>query len=447
MHPSMLLTSFTVIHGVIVFVIVLLLICSAFFSASETAFTSMNLIRIRTMAENKVKGARKALYIAEHSDRALTTILVGNNIVNILGTTLCAFMLSQFIVDATLLNVLNTLVMTIIILITGEILPKAIAKNYPEKVATKFAFVLYVIMKITYPVVICFYGLQKLCTKRKVQKDEVTVTEDELESIIDTMEEEGVLEKDDAELIQNTFKIKEATAHDIMTHRVDVVFLDINSTEEDVERIFSESLYSRMPIYKESTDNIVGVLNIKDFFNAKIKGEKFSLEKIMTEPLFAAENTSVDTLFKDMQKNKKHLAVVLDERGGVSGIVTMEDCVETLFGEIFDETDEDEKEPIIEQVGDDEYSVDAKISIEELFDRLEIEHLPENPYQTVSSFVFELSEDIPEKGNQYEYFTIDEILDDEGNLIKHNIKMIFTITEMDGRGIEKINLKIIYLEG
>ncbi len=446
MHPSMLLAQFTAVHGVIIFVIVLLLLCSAFFSASETAFTSMNLIRIRTMAENKVKGARKALYIAEHSNRALTTILVGNNIVNILGTTLCAFILSQFIVDATILNVLNTVVMTIIILITGEILPKAIAKNYPEKIATKFAFTLYVIMKISYPIVICFYGLQKLFTKKKEEKPSVTVTEDELESIIDTMEEEGVLEKDDAELIQNTFKIKEATAHDIMTHRMDVVFLDITSTEDETENVFSESLYSRLPVYQDSIDNVVGILNIKDFFNSIIKKQPFSLKKIMTEPLFTAENTSVDTLFKDMQKNKKHLAVVLDERGGVSGIVTMEDCVETLFGEIFDETDQGETEPMIEQIGDDEYNVDAEISIEELFDRLEIEHLPENPYQTVNSFVFELSEDIPKKGNKYEYFTIDEIIDDEGNLTKHNIKMIFTVIQMDGRAVKKVNLKIIYLD-
>lgn len=446
--PSMLLaTSFNYIHAILIVVIVFLLMCSAFFSACETAFTSMNLIRIRSMAENKVKGARRALYIAEHSDRVLATILVGNNIVNILSTTLCAFILSQLIDSATLLNVLNTVVMTIIILISGEILPKALAKANPEKTAVRFAGMIYVVMKILYPIVMPFYGIQKLATKKKnKQKNNVTVTEDELESIIDTMEEEGVLEKDEAEMIQGTFKIKEATAHDIMTHRIDVVFLDVNASIEEIEKMFIEHQYSRVPVYKGSIDNVVGLLNIKDYFNAKIEDKDVKLSKLMTKPLFTAENTNVDTLIKEMQKAKKHLAIVLDENGGVSGIVTMEDCIETIFGEIYDETDQDETEPVIEQIGDDAYKIDAEISVEELFDRLEIENLPDNPYQTVNSFLFELSEDIPEVGNKYEYNTIDEIIDDEGNLTQHKIRMQFVVSKMEGHRIDVVNLKIVYLD-
>lgn len=166
----LLATQFNYIHAILIVAIVFLLICSAFFSACETAFNSMNLIRIRSMAENKVKGARRALYIAEHSDRVLTTILVGNNIVNILSTTLCAFILSQLLDNAALLNVLNTVVMTIIILITGEILPKALAKANPEKTAVRFAGIIYFLMKVMYPIVIPFYGLQKLATKKKEQE-------------------------------------------------------------------------------------------------------------------------------------------------------------------------------------------------------------------------------------------------------------------------------------
>ncbi len=438
--------SFNYIHAILIGVIALLLVFSAFFSASETAFNTMNLLRIRTMAENKVKGARKALYISEHSDRVLTTILVGNNIVNILSTTLCAFILSQLIFDPTLLNVLNTVVMTIIILITGEILPKALAKMNPEKTACRFAGIMFVVMKVLYPIVICFYGLQKVCTKKKDDKNSVTVTEEEFESIIDTMEEEGVLEKEEADIIQGSFKIKEVTAHDIMTHRVDVVFLDIEATSGEVEKAFIEHQYSRMPVYQDNTDNVVGLLNIKDYFNAKIEGKDLTLSELMIKPLFTAENTNVDTLIKEMQSAKKHLAVVLDEHGGVSGIVTMEDCVETIFGEIYDETDQDEKEPVINQIGDDEYEIDADISIEELFDRLEIENMPENPYQSVNSFLFDLSEEIPEIKKQYQYYTIDEIIDDEGNLIQHKINMMFTITGMDGHRVEKVKLKIQYLD-
>lgn len=446
-YPSTLLAvQFNSIHGILIAVIAFLLICSAFFSASEMAFSSMNLIRIRTMAENKVKGARRALYIAEHSDKALTTILVGNNVVNILSTTLCAFILGQLLQNAALINILNTVVMTIIILITGEILPKAIAKANPEMVACRFAGIMYVLMKVFYVIVIPFYALQKLFTKKKEKENgSVTVTEDELESIIDTMEEEGVLQKEDAELIQGTFKIKEATAHDIMTHRVDVIFLNIDATTEDIEKAFNEHKYSRMPVYQENTDNVVGVLTMKDYFNAKIENKSLVLKDLMAKPLFMAENTNVDTLIKEMQSAKKHLAIVLDENGGVSGIVTMEDCIETIFGEIYDETDQDEVEPVLEQVGDDEYNIDADITVEELFDRLQIETMPENQYQSINSFLFELSEDIPENGKQYEYFTIDEIIDGEGNLIQHKINMSFTVTKMDGHRVEKVNLKIQYL--
>ncbi len=444
----LLATQFTSVHAVLIVAIVILLLCSSFFSASETAFSFMNVLRIRSMAENKVKGARKALYIAEHSDRVLTTILVGNNIVNILSTTICAFLLSQFIQNPTLLNVMNTVVMTIIILITGEILPKSLAKAQPEKFAVKVAGIMYFLMKLLYPIVICFYGLQKLCTRKKEAENEqnTTFTEDELESIIDTMQEEGVLEDSESDIIQGAIKIKEVTAHDIMTHRVDVVFLDINSTDADIEKKFIENQYSRMPVFSGSTDNVVGVLNIKDYFSAKINNKKSSLKDMMHKPLFTAENTNVDTLIKEMQKVKKHLAIVLDENGGVSGVVTMEDCTETVFGEIYDETDIDEKEPSFEEVSEHEFNIDADMAIEDLFEKLEIENLPENPYQSVNAFLFGLSEDVPENGKVYEYFTIDEIIDDEGNLTEHRINMIFTVTKLEDHKIEMVNLKIVYLD-
>ncbi|MDE6583124.1 MAG: hemolysin family protein, partial [Clostridia bacterium] len=283
-------------------------------------------------------------------------------------------------------------------------------------------------------------------TRHSDDSQNITMTESELESIIDTMQEEGVLEKDEAEILQGTFKMKEATAHDIMTHRVDVVFLNVNDTNEEIEKAFSEHLYSRMPVYKGNTDNVVGLLNIKDYFNAKVDGNKVSLSKIMTKPLFTAENTNVDTLIKEMQKAKKHMAVVLDENGGVSGIVTMEDCIETIFGEIYDETDQDEKEPLLEEIRKNEYTLDADMAVDVLFDKLEIENLPDNPYQAVNSFLFELSEDVPEIGRKYTFSTIDEILDDEGNLTEHKINMLFTITEIEGHRVKKVNLKIERIE-
>lgn len=446
--PSLLLgASFSYIHGILLAVIIFLLIGSAFFSMSETAYSSMNVIRVRSMAENKVKGARRALYIAEHSDRALTTILVGNNIVNILSTTLCAYILSSFITSATLYNILNTVVMTIIILIVGEILPKAYAKAHPETVAIKISGFMYVFMKLSYPLVIGFYGLQKLFTKRKTSNEtNVTVTEDELENIIDTMEEEGVLEDNESDIIQGALKIKDVTVENIMTHRVDVVFLELKATEKEIEQTFTENKYSRIPIYKGTVDNVVGILNFKDVFEAKMTGQKINIKELMSKPLFTAENTNVDTLIREMQKKRNHMAVVLDDNGGVSGIVTFEDCVEMVFGEIYDETDEDEKEPIFEKIAENEYKIDADMSVEDLFERLEIETMPENPYQTINSFVFDLSEDVPSIGEKITYDTIDEIIDDEGNLTRNKIRMIFTVTKLEDHRIEMVNLQIVNLD-
>ena len=446
--PSLLLgVSFSYIHGILIAIIIFLLAGSAFFSMSETAYSSMNVIRVRSMAENKVKGARRALYIAEHSDRALTTTLVGNNIVNILSTTLCAYILSSFITSATLYNILNTVVMTIIILIIGEILPKAYAKAHPETIAIKISGFMYVFMKLSYPLVICFYGLQKLFTKRKTANEtNVTVTEDELEDIIDTMEEEGVLEDNESDIIQGALKIKDVTVENIMTHRVDVVFLELNATEKEIEKTFIENKYSRIPIYKGTVDNVVGILNFKDVFEAKMNGQKINIKELMSKPLFTADNTNVDTLIREMQKKRNHMAVVLDDNGGVSGIVTFEDCVEMVFGEIYDETDEDEKEPIFEKIAENEYKIDADMYVEDLFDRLEIETMPENPYQTISSFVFDLSEDVPSIGEKITYDTIDEIIDDEGNLTRNKIRMIFTVTKLEDHRIEMVNLQIVNLD-
>ena len=172
-------------------------------------------------------------------------------------------------------------------------------------------------------------------------------------------------------------------------------------------------------------------------------GKKIVIKNIMTKPLFTAENTNVDTLIREMQKKRSHMAVVLDDNGGVSGIVTFEDCVETVFGEIYDETDEDEKEPLFEKVGENEYKIDANVSVEDMFEKLGIETLPENPYQSVNSFVFDLSEDVPSIGEKVVYDTIDEIIDDEGNLTRNKIKMIFTVTKLQGHRIEMVNLQIV----
>ena len=391
--PSWLLaeanTKFLVTDAVCLILLIFCLICSAFFSSSETAFSGANMIRIKNYAEEKKKGARRALYIMEHYDKTLSTILVGNNFVNIASTTICAYIFGKFILNPTLANVLNTVVMTIIILIFGEILPKSMAKTNPEKYAMKFSGILYFLMKVLTPITF-FFGLMQKAATRKSKSTEPTVTEDELESIIDTMEEEGVLDSDNANLIQGILDMGERTVYDIMTPRVDMVAIDKTATFDEVKDVFEKSQFSRIPVYYEDKDTIIGLLNQKDFMLQMLKNKDFNLAEIMTKPIFVTEPMKVDDLIRKMQKEKKHLAIVLDEHGGTSGLVTMEDALEEMVGEIYDEHDEVESAPIMKN-GENAFKIDPEITIEDLFEYLEIEHLPESDYNSVGGMLYEMS--------------------------------------------------------
>ncbi len=249
-------------------VVIFLLICSAFFSSAETSFSSVNLLRMKTYAEEKRKGALKALYICEHYEKAIITILVGNNLVNIASTTICAYILSTTVLSPTLANLLNTVVMTIIILIFGEITPKCLAKLNPEKAALRYSNLLFFLMKLLTPLTFLFQKLQGAFKKNKDADKTPTVTENELESIIDTMQEEGVIDQDNAQLLQGVFDLNEKTAYDVMTPRVDVIAVEQNETNENIKKVFVDTQYSRMPVYDEDIDHVVGILSQKDFFTA-----------------------------------------------------------------------------------------------------------------------------------------------------------------------------------
>jgi len=442
--PSWLLaeanTKFLITDAVCLILLVFCLICSSFFSSSETAFSGANMIRIKNYAEEKKKGARRALYIMEHYDKTLSTILVGNNFVNIASTTICAYIFGKFILNPTLANVLNTVVMTIIILIFGEILPKSIAKANPEKYALKFSGILFFLMKVLTPITF-FFGLMQRAATRKSKTNEPTVTEDELESIIDTMEEEGVLDSDNANLIQGILDMGERTVYDIMTPRVDMIAIDKTATFDEVKAVFEESQFSRIPVYFEDKDTIIGLLNQKDFMIQMLKNKEFNLSEIMTKPLFVTEPMKVDDLIRKMQKEKKHLAIVLDEYGGTSGLVTMEDALEEMVGEIYDEHDEVETSPIVKN-GENAFKVDPEITIEDLFEYLEIEHLPESDYSSVGGMLYEMSESLPVVGQTFELKAIDDILDEHNDYIQKVANLKFTITEVEDRRIKSVNLVV-----
>lgn len=423
---------------------IVLLMGSAYFSASEMAFTTVNQIRLKNLADNKVRGARKAIYITENYDKTLSTILIGNNLVNIGLTTICAYIFSTLFTDPTLANVLNTVIMTIIILIFGEILPKTITKVEPQKFALRTSGIMYFLMKLFTPISFLFLKLQKLATKKAMSdnlENEPSVTEDELESIIDTMEEEGVIGPENAEIMQGVLELQSRTAYDIMTPRVDVVAINYTDSVKNIQDTFIRTMYSRLPVYEDNVDKIIGILNQKDFFKAMLSGEKIYIKKIMSEPLFINDNMKVDDVLRKMQTTKKHMAVVLDEHGGTNGIVSLEDVIEEMVGEIYDEHDVVEKE-LIDKKNDNEYIVDPDMDLKDLFDMLEIEHLPETDYTSVGGFVFGLSEDLPEQDKVIVYKTIDERVEG-GVYISVLVEIHFTLTKVEDNRIKEIFVKVI----
>ena len=438
--PNLLLgINFTMTDGLLIVALVILLSLSAFFSSSETTFSTANMIRMRNNVDEKVKGSRKALWIMEHYDKTLATILVGNNFVNIASTTVCSIIFGRLIVNPTLANVLNTIIMTIIVLIFGEICPKSLAKANADKMALKFSGIMFFLVKVMTPITAPFYALQKTMLKKVKANDNPTVTEDELGSIIDTMEEEGVIDSEDADLFQGVMDLETQTVYDIMTPRVDVVAIEAKQSLKELETVFAESGFSRIPIYEEDKDHIVGIIHQKDYLKAVINGTKTSFKKLMTEPIFVAENMKANDLIRKMQQEKKHMAVVIDEHGGTSGIVTFEDAVEEMLGDIYDEHD-DEVVSYITKIDANVYEVNPDINLDELFEQIEIENLPETEYTTLGGYLYELSENLPELNQEFEVVTVDEQMDDNANIITKTVKLKFVITEIEDRSIQKVKL-------
>lgn len=423
-----------------------LLVCSAYFSASEMAFTTVNQIRLRGLADNKVKGARKAIYITEHYEKTLSTILIGNNLVNIALTTICAYIFSMLIVSPSIANVVNTAVMTILVLIFGEILPKTMVKVEPLKFALRTSGLMYLLLKVLTPISCIFLAMQRAASKKVKSANitnEPTVTENELESIIDTMEEEGVIDKNNAEIMQGVLEIQQRTAYDIMTPRVDVSAINYTDSVKNIQDTFIKTMYSRLPVYDETIDKIIGILNQKDFFKAMLSGEKIYIKKIMSEPLFLNENMKVDDVIRAMQSSKKHMAVVLDEHGGTSGIVCMEDAIEEMVGEIYDEHDDkDDEKEMVDKTGDNEYIVDPDMGLKDLFELLEIEHLPETEYSSVGGFLFELTEELPVQDKVIVYKTIDERVED-GLYVSVPVEVHFILSKVEDNRIKEIIVNVI----
>ena len=321
---------------------IILLICmSAYFSATETAFSSMNRIRLKTRADDGDKRAAMVLAMSEDYDRLLSTILIGNNIVNITATTLAAVLFTK-LVGQEYGPTVSTIVLTVAVLVFGEVTPKSIAKEQPEKFAMAAAPLLRVLLVVLLPLNFLFSLWKKLLNRIFHTKDDQGITEEELITMVEEAEEEGGLDEHESELIRSAIEFGDLEVGDILTPRVDVYAVPRTATMEEVAAAFTESGYSRLPVYQESIDDIVGVIHEKDFYAARFRGQT-SLEGFIGTVHFTTLTTPLDELLRTLQLEKGHMAVVVDEYGGTEGIVTMEDIIEEIIGEIDDEYDDDEK--------------------------------------------------------------------------------------------------------
>lgn len=422
--------------------LIVLLMLSAFFSSSETAYSTSNLMRLKSYQDEKRKGAKKAVYIAENFDFTLITLLVGNNIVNIAATTIATIIFNSIIPDEFWANLVNIIVMAVLVLIFGEILPKSIAKRKPEELALKFSGAFYVVMKMLIPITIIFHSFRKVFVKEE-ENTEPFMTEDELEDVIDVMEDQGVLDESDAELISNSLSLNEKTVYDIMTPRVDMISVNIEDSILNIRDTFFEYQYSRLPVYRDDKDNIVGLLRERDFFTALIKygADKVNINKLITKPYFVSKATKVDDLIRDMQQAKQHFAVVVDEYGGTDGIVTLEDCLEEIVGEIYDEYDDEEKNVDLKEIGENKYLVSAEMELEELFEQLELGKTPESMYSNVGGFVYALCEELPQEGMEVEYETVYEKIDLE-NPIVITYQLKFLVKQVKEKRIRTVELSV-----
>ncbi|MGM9972109.1 MAG: hemolysin family protein [Anaeroplasmataceae bacterium] len=438
---SSVLTNFTNKHTIILVIIIVCIILSAFFSMSETVFSSVSDVKLKTAVEDRKSGSKKALYLTESFDKTLTTLLVGNNIVNTAMSVLAVTLFAAFIKNENYVSLVATAVMTVLLLIFGEILPKTIGKKYCDVLCFKLAPIIYVLTIILYPIVIIFRGIQKLVTGKEIKSD---ISEDELESIIDTMEEEGSIESDEVEYIKNIFDLNDRSVEDIMIHRVDVVAVDVNDSIEDIKKVFFDAMFSRIPVCDGDKDHIIGVLYERDFLKALITQKNVSIRKIMKPAKFVNKAMKVDDLIHELQKCKTHLAIVMGEYGDTQGIVTMEDALEEIVGEIYDEHDEVEEDVnIIEEIGENTYLVDGEIYVDYLYKELEIGEAPENSTQKLSTFLFEESEELPQVGNQVKLISSFTKLNEETETYDDYTKeIIFEIAEVDENRISKVKVII-----
>ncbi len=369
------------------------LILSAYFSATETAFSSANSTRLKTLAEKGSKKAKLACELLEHYDKLLSTILIGNNIVNILMASIGTVLFVRHYGDAG--ATISTVVVTVVVLVFGEISPKSVAKDCAERFAMFSAPILQVFLFVLTPLNFLFSLWKKLLAKVFHLNGESKMSQEELLMLVDEVQQDGSIDKNEGELLKNAIDFSEQQAQDILIHRVDLAALPITASKEEVAALFTETKYSRLLIYQDSIDHILGTVHQKDFYVGCGITEK-PLPEIIVPPLFVLENEPISRLLKTLQKAKTHVAVVVDEYGGTCGIVTMEDILEELVGEIWDE--HDEIEVFIRKTGANTFLVDAGMDFDEFAAYFQLK--TDSEMTSVSGWVMEQFGRVPESGER-----------------------------------------------
>ena len=376
--------------------LVVLLLGSGFFSASETSLMSLSKIRIRYMEDEGVKGAKLVGSLIEKSSDLLSSILVGNNIVNIAATSVSTSLFINIFGDGGV--AIATAVMTVLVLVFGEITPKTIAANSPEKVAVVVSKPISIIMKITKPIVWVFNLLTGIIFKiMGIDNDGVKpfITEEELKAMVNVSHEEGVLEMEEREIINNVFQFGDMQAKEAMIQRLDMVAIDIEDSYDEIIELFKSEKLSRLPVYQESIDDIVGILNIKDIiFLSDEEIENFDIKDYVREAFFTYEFKKITQLLEEMKKEKTQMAIVVDEYGGTAGLLTIEDLVEVIVGDIDDEYDEEEEE--IVKINDNEYLVEGSTKISDVNEQLGI-NLASEAFDSIGGFIIGYLKRIPEE--------------------------------------------------
>ena len=415
--------------GEIILALVLILF-SAFFSMAETSLTLLGKFKIRTMVDEGKKGAEHVEKATENKDKLLSSILIGSNFSNIaLGAIITAFALSIAGNNAISIAI-ATGVATLIVLIFGEITPKTVAMEHPEKIALLIARPLRLIMTILAPIAAILNFFISIVLRPfgfSNEKKESSFTENELKTMLEVGFEEGVIEQDEHKMIGNVMEFDDILAKDVMTPRTDMIVIDLDFAYSEVLEVFSKAGMSRLPVFQENIDHIVGVLHIKDFILADSKDKAFSVKKYMREPFFTLELKHIRELFKEMRRANSSLAIVLDEYGGTAGLLSMEDLIEEIVGEIFDEHDDIHRE--VEYIGEHEYVVTGAMKIDD-FNELAGSSIISEEYESVGGYVMGLAGGVPKAG-----------------MSLYDGKIAFVVEEMEKNRIERLRIKLAISEG